>query len=119
MTEIIQGWQCPLCLKIHSPFDKTCNCQNKRVVKQFTPPTLEEVKSYFKENGFKEEIGERAWKGYEAGDWHDSRGQKIKVWKQKMQHVWFKDEHRTVKADFQIRIATNLPSAKKLTLRTE
>jgi threonyl-tRNA synthetase len=114
MESIIQGWQCPLCQKVHSPFDKTCNCQNKPKVKEFTPPTLDEVKAYFKENGYKEEIGERAWRGYEAGkdkqgNWFDSRGQRVKSWKQKMQHVWFKDEHRIVKTDFQNKIATNIP----------
>lgn len=61
----------------------------------FIPPTLEEVKLYFKENGYKEETGEKAFKYYEIGDWKDSKGNKVRNWKQKMQSVWFKEENKT------------------------
>ena len=61
-------------------------------VKKFTPPTLIEVESYFKEKGF---VGaKKAYDYYEVANWHDAQGNKIKNWKQKMQGVWFKDENK-------------------------
>ena len=62
--------------------------------KKFSAPSLDEFKAYFKENGFREDIAERAWNGYSEANWHDSQGKEIKIWKQKCQHVWFKDEHK-------------------------
>lgn len=64
--------------------------------KIFVPPTLEEFKLYFKQEGYSEEKAVTAWKGYNEAEWHDSRGSKIKNWKQKCQHVWFKPENRGV-----------------------
>jgi hypothetical protein len=58
----------------------------------FIPPTIEEMTKYFTDNGFPEELARRAFNGYAAADWHDSYGNKIKNWKQKAQHVWFKPE---------------------------
>lgn len=68
-------------------------------LKKFESPTLQEVKDYFQLNGFDPLLGERAWKGYEAtkdetGNWYDSHGNKVKNWKQKMIHVWFKEDNR-------------------------
>lgn len=63
--------------------------------KSFTPPTLEEFTDYFLENGYDEVLAARAWKGYAAADWKDSLGNKIKSWKQKCQHVWFKESNRS------------------------
>jgi hypothetical protein len=65
------------------------NDNKKRVAKKFTPPTLEEVKQYFQENGQKQFTAEKAFKFYEAGKWHDSNGKPVQNWKQKMQNVWF------------------------------
>jgi hypothetical protein len=58
----------------------------------FIPPSFEEFSSYCKENGF-ENIADRAFKGYSAGNWHDSHGSKIRNWKQKLQHVWFREDN--------------------------
>lgn len=65
---------------------------NKEINKEriFTPPTIEEFKIYFKENGFDAALSERAWKGYDVAEWHDSQGKKILSWKQKCQNNWFK-----------------------------
>lgn len=60
----------------------------------FTPPTLDEVKVYFKEKGYSEDSAIRAFNYYEAGDWSDGRGTKVKSWKQKMIGVWFKPENK-------------------------
>lgn len=61
----------------------------------FIPPTLQEWKDYFKAYGMKEEIAVRSFESYKVADWHDSRGKKILNWKQKVQQVWFKDEHKS------------------------
>ncbi len=60
----------------------------------FTPPTLDEVKKYFKENGYTEQSAEKAFYYYEEGEWKDSHGNQVKNWKQKMRGVWFKDENK-------------------------
>lgn len=65
--------------------------------KDFVPPTEEEVKSYFVEKGFCESLGARAFESYAVADWYDSKGNKIKNWKQKMLHVWFRDENKVIK----------------------
>lgn len=67
-------------------------------VKSFTPPTLDEVVSFFRENGFTEKSGEKAYKYYDVADWVDSKGAKVKNWKQKMHAVWFKDENKEAPA---------------------
>lgn len=61
------------------------------------PPTLLEVIEYFKENGFPEELAKRAFKGYAEANWHDSKGNKVLNWKQKMNNVWFKHENNPPK----------------------
>jgi len=66
----------------------------KEEKKGFVPPTLEEFKDYFKQNGFLVKVAEKAWTGYDVTDWHDSNGKKIKSWKQKCQHVWFRDDNK-------------------------
>ncbi len=62
--------------------------------KVFISPSLLEFQEYFQENGFKKDVAERAWKGYDVADWFDSQGKKVKNWKQKCQNVWFKDENK-------------------------
>lgn len=74
--------------------DNKGTIKGKKGKKEFTPPTIEEFKKYFVENGFTEELATRAYKGYEAADWHDSEGKKISSWKQKAQHVWFNDRNK-------------------------
>ena len=60
---------------------------------RFHAPTIDEVVAYFKENGYTEASGRRAWEYYQAGNWKDGRGNQVKAWKQKMRGVWFKDEN--------------------------
>lgn len=57
-------------------------------------PKLEEVIDYFKTNGFSEAAAKKAFEYYQSGNWHDSKGNQVKNWKQKMQGVWFKDENK-------------------------
>jgi hypothetical protein len=60
----------------------------------FIPPLQDEVTSYFEENGYTKESGLKAFNYYDVAGWKDSRGNKVKNWKQKMQSVWFKDENK-------------------------
>jgi hypothetical protein len=53
--------------------------------KEFIPPTVEQVVSYFTEQGYIASAGVKAWKYYDVADWTDSKGTKIINWKQKMQ----------------------------------
>jgi ribosomal protein L12E/L44/L45/RPP1/RPP2 len=59
--------------------------KNKRNVKEkiFIPPTLEEVKAYVAEKNFK--VNPKAFFDFfEAGNWVDSKGNKVLNWKQKL-----------------------------------
>lgn len=66
----------------------------KRKLKPFVIPSIEEVKKYFQDNGYKPEIGEDKWHYYNDADWFDSYGTPVINWKQKMRSVWFKDENK-------------------------
>ncbi len=70
------------------------NEKNIKKVKKFIPPTLDMVQKYFSENGYSKELAERVFNGYAVAEWHDSKGNKIKNWRQKCQHVWFKSEYK-------------------------
>ena len=61
--------------------------------KVFIPPSPKEFSDYCKAEGYYH-IAENAFKGYEAGDWHDTHGNKIKNWKQKLQNGWFKNSEK-------------------------
>ncbi len=61
-------------------------------------PSVEEVIAFFKEKGYTETAAKKAHEYYEAGNWHDSKGNPVKNWKQKMMAVWFKDENKIKEA---------------------
>lgn len=69
------------------------NDKNKSKKEDVTP-SISDFKQYFIDNGYPSELAERAYTGYEVANWHDSKGSKIKNWKQKCQHVWFKPENK-------------------------
>jgi len=73
------------------------NKNKKRRTSKFGPPTWEEFDDYFRTNGFPSDLARRAFLGYEEADWHDSKGNPIKNWRQKCQHVWFKPESQQSK----------------------
>lgn len=51
--------------------------------KKFTPPVLQEIEDYIREKGLL--VDPRFFLNFfEAGDWHDSRGNAVKSWKQKL-----------------------------------
>jgi len=65
-----------------------------RQKKDFVQPTLEEVVSYFLEKGYSGQVGKKAFEYYLTANWHDSKGNPVRNWKQKMIAVWFKDENK-------------------------
>jgi hypothetical protein len=71
------------------------NDKNKDRATQ-THPTLQDVKSYFAEKGYKVEVGIRAFEYYDSAGWKDSKGNPVRNWKQKMIAVWMKDENKAV-----------------------
>lgn len=75
--------------------DKDKEKKRKRI--EFSPPLLQDVKNYFKEKGYLESVAETAFEFYNVADWIDSKGNPVKNWKQKMNSVWFKEEHRAKK----------------------
>lgn len=68
--------------------------KKERIKKEFIPPTLDEVRLYFIENGYKPEVGEKMFKSYSVANWIDSKGNKVNNWKQKAINVWFTDDNR-------------------------
>jgi len=60
------------------------NKENENKKKNLEPPTLEEVKAWFTEQGSTAEQGAKAWQYYTDGNWHDAKGQQVKNWRQKM-----------------------------------
>ena len=57
-------------------------------------PDLDQVKLYFIENGYPEQLAVKAFNYYHVAGWKDSNGKQVRNWKQKMQSVWFKDENK-------------------------
>ncbi len=56
-------------------------------------PSIEEVKQYFFENKYTSDAANKFFNYYSAENWHDSKGNAVKSWKQKAQSVWFKEEN--------------------------
>jgi len=61
-------------------------------VHKFTPPTVVEVKAYAESRGDPNFNAEKFIEYYAAADWHDSKGNPVRNWKQKLLSVWLKDE---------------------------
>jgi hypothetical protein len=74
---------------------KECKKEKKSDI-AFVSPSLEEVKQFFFENQYKESLAIRFFNGYNEAGWKDSKGNKIKNWKQKAHHVWFKPEEKII-----------------------
>lgn len=72
----------------------TKTTKHRNIRRIFIPPLFSEFKAYFIEHGFSPKLAERAFKGYEEADWHDSNNKPVTNWKQKCQYVWFKEENR-------------------------
>lgn len=64
----------------------------------FVVPTKQEVMDYFVLNSFSPQRGATAFEYYDAADWHDKNGDKVRSWKQKMISVWFEEKYK-IKVD--------------------
>lgn len=71
--------------------------KDKNEKKIFIAPALDEIKNYFKENGYKEETAIKFYQSYSVANWVDSKGNKVKSWKQKAINVWFTEENKIKK----------------------
>lgn len=78
------------CLKDYFTPKKTSKISSK----SFNPPTLEEVKSYFKEKGYQQSVADRAFDYYTTMNWKDGTGKQVINWKGKMISVWMKPEFK-------------------------
>ena len=54
----------------------------------------DEVAKYFEEKGYSKEAAKKFYDYYSVGGWKDSKGNKVKNWKQKAQAVWFKEVNK-------------------------
>lgn len=62
--------------------------------KTFVPPTIEQVKEFFKIKGYVESAAEKFYEYYTLGNWHDGKGHPIKNWQQKASAVWFREDNK-------------------------
>lgn len=75
----------------------------KKVKKGFVPPTLDEVKVFFRENWYSEEVAIKSYHHYAEKDWCDTYGNKVLNWKSKMRNNWFKDQYKIKEGTFKVR----------------
>ena len=59
--------------------------------KPFTPPTLEEWLDFCREKNLNLDKMRNAYDGYVAANWHDTKGNPIRNWKQKILMVWMQN----------------------------
>jgi hypothetical protein len=67
---------------------------NGSINKQYNNITIEQIIIYFDENGYSEISAKKFYDYYAVTNWVDSKGKKVKSWKQKAQSVWFKPENK-------------------------
>jgi len=77
--------------------------KEKKEKKVFVPPTEEEVKAFFKENGYNEETAIKCYGYYVDLGWTDSYGNKVLNWKSKMRNNWFKDQYKIQEGKIKVR----------------
>ena len=59
--------------------------------KPFTPPTIEEWLDFCREKNLNLDKMRNAYDGYVAANWHDTKGNPIRNWKQKILMVWMQN----------------------------
>jgi len=88
--------------------------KKEKEYKKFNPPSLEEVKEYFQLKGYTQESAKKAFEFYDVAEWVDSKGNKVKNWKQKMIAVWFKEENKSNElTDEQKKVAEEIASGRR------
>ena len=84
-------------IEIDSIGDKSPKTSAKTTKKRtFKPPTLAEVNDYIMEKGIHNVSAKDFVDYYEAGNWHDAKGNKVKSWKQKLL-TWARHENGNAK----------------------
>jgi hypothetical protein len=96
------------CMSESNPIHIESKQNTNRKSIAFIPPSLLEIETYSIENGFSKELAKKAFDYYEAGNWHDSKNNPVKNWKQKMLSVWFKPENRLIN-----KVQTSEPNGKR------
>ena len=78
----------------------TTNKENKEIKegdsKKFVPPTIKMIKDYSTEKGYSIDA-QKVFNYYDVSNWVDSKGNKVRNWKQKVLSVWCKPENKIVK----------------------
>lgn len=86
-------------LRQSNTYNNTPNkTKNKREKKDFSPPTLEEIEAYCKSRNNKVDA-KRFYDYFNASDWVDSKGNKVRNWKQKV--ITWESYNKEVKQDGQ------------------
>lgn len=91
---------------IAKPFESLDEKNDKPIAKQIEKEIetkdkvkeikIEDIKLYFFENGYSDLAAQRFFDYYSVANWKDSKGNKVKNWKQKAQAVWFKPDNKIV-----------------------
>lgn len=68
---------------IQSEYNPNPNPKGKKAARAFTPPTLEEVQAYCRERN-NSVNPQKFYDYFSASDWVDSKGNKVRNWKQKV-----------------------------------
>lgn len=68
--------------------------KNEIRIKEEEEININHIKLYFFENGYSETTAQKFFDYYSIANWKDSKGNKVKNWKQKAQAVWFKEENK-------------------------
>lgn len=82
---------------------KNNNISAKSKKKGFVPPTEEEVKVFFRDNGYNEETAIKCYRYYVDLGWTDSYGNKVLNWKSKIRNNWFKDQYKIQESKIKVR----------------
>lgn len=98
----LEGKAIPNTLNIYTNTNTTTDTLAKKVKNSFVPPTLEEVKVFFRDKGFREDAAIKAFNYYTDGNWHDKSGSPVRNWRLKM-HVWFKDAYKIQEEKIKVR----------------
>ena len=67
--------------------------EREREIESKKEINIKDIKLYFFENGYSESSAKKFYDYYSISKWRDSKGNKVKNWKQKAQAVWFKPEN--------------------------
>jgi hypothetical protein len=81
--------------KNQKPTTKQREIESKiEIEKKVKEININDIKLYFFENGYSDTSAQKFFDYYSVASWKDSKGNKVKNWKQKAQAVWFKDENK-------------------------